>query len=136
MQIDEIEKILKDHETRIKKLESPIIILPTEAPVSNKVLSLPEFVVQKKPQDDLQRTLVFAYFLEKYEARDSFTAGDIQNCFLRAKASIPPNINDKINQCIKKGWISEHPKKTDSKKAFYLTSTGATFIESGLDKKP
>ena len=138
MHLEDIEKMLNDHEARLKKLEGKSMSIPvTEGNNSspNRQISLPEFVIEKKPQDDLQRTIVFAYYLEKFESQEYFNAEDIQNCFLRAKASKPANINDKINKCVQKALLSEHPQKKDGKKAFYLTATGANLIEAGFEKK-
>jgi hypothetical protein len=133
MEIEEIRKILREHDERLKKVEGALFgNVVQDRPVTSKKLSIGEFVLQKNPQDDLQRTVLFAYFLEKYDGQESFNSEDIQSCFIKSKAKTPTNISDKINQCIKKGWVSEHPGKKSGKKAFYLTTTGATAVDKNF----
>ncbi|MBI2657145.1 hypothetical protein HYX08_00450 [Candidatus Woesearchaeota archaeon] len=130
METEEIKNTIDNHEERLKKIEA---ILFEGGQSSNQKtirnISISEFVIQKKPKDDIQRTVLFAYFIEKHENKDFFNAGEIQECFIKSKSTKPANINDKINQCIKKGWISEHPEKKDGKKAFYITNTGIAVVE-------
>jgi len=137
MEVEEIKNLLKNHEERLEKIES--LLFKNEqstvaSPVSKKI-SINEFTSEKKPSDDLQRTVIFAYFLEKHEGQEYFNAVTIQNCFLRSKHKIPANINDKINQCIKKGWISEHPQKKDDKKVFYITNKGVAAVENNFQQE-
>jgi hypothetical protein len=129
----EIIEAIKNHEDRLKKVEELLFnrSLDKVAPTSKKI-SISEFINLKRPKDDLQRTVLFAYFLEKNENNEHFNSEDIQNCFIKSKSAKPSNINDKINQCIKKGWLSEHSEKRNNKKAFYLTNTGIIAVEKNF----
>lgn len=133
MEHQDIENLFKNHEERIKKIEEMLSVkkelIPTIHP---EKISLSEFTVKKNPKSDVQRTVIFAYFLEKHDKLEFFNSDDILNCFLKSKSSKPDNISDKINKCIRKGWISEHPQKRDNKKAYYLTKAGETTVENNF----
>ena len=57
-------KKLEEHEERISKLEK---LLQTKKEVMKKRLSIKEFILQKKPRNDVQRALAISYYLENYE---------------------------------------------------------------------
>jgi hypothetical protein len=136
--MDSQELILK----RIEDLESRVAALEgnreQEVEVgdnSQKKQSIKEFVISKKPSNDVQNTLVFGYFLEKSENMTSFNTEDIDRCFRLAKIPVPSNLNDKINMNIRKGHLMEADEKKNNMKAWMLTLTGEQFIEGGLNKK-
>lgn len=138
METEEISNELKDHEERLKKIEELLFkqdrnVAPVSAP--SKKISINEFVVEKKPADDLQRTTLFAYFLEKHQGQERFNSDDMKECFRNARATMPQNISDKINQCIKKGWISEDTVLKDGKKSFYLTNEGVIAVDNNFQKE-
>ncbi len=130
MNSEEIEYLLNNHEERIKKLESNKSVSQAKSNVEHKGKSLNEFILEKNLSDALQLTTSFAYYIYKFEAQESFNGADMQSCFKRARETMPSNINDKINQCIKKGWLSEHSEKKDGKKAFYITNKGISAVEN------
>lgn len=134
-QIEHILKNIQDHEERIKKIEERVFTQePKDVSFSglSKKISISEFTCERNPADDLQRTVVFAYFLDKYDSKEFFNSEDIETCFIKSKSTKPDNINDKINKCIKKGWISEHTEKKSGKKSFYITTKGITAVESNF----
>ncbi len=94
-----------------------------------KKQSIKEFMLPKKLESDVDKVLFMGYFLEKQEFLECFNADDIKDAYVKSKESIPDNINDKINMNIKKGLITEYPKKKDNKKAYHLTSTGEQVVE-------
>lgn len=131
----EFQDQLINHEERIKLLEMALSKknnLENQKKDPTKKKSVSELLAEKKPSDDLQKTALFAYYQEKYEGQEFFNSEEVRNCFIKSKSTKPSNINDKINQCIKKEWISEHAGKKDGKKAFYLTNTGISIVESGF----
>ncbi len=126
---DEIKKILEDHEKRISKLED---LLQTKPETFKKKLSLKEFVLSKKPKDDVQKTLAVGYYLEKYDGLPSFNIKDLENAFRTAKETVPKNINYKVIKNIEKGYIMEAKEKKDKLKSWNITSTGERFVENDL----
>lgn len=120
-------KQLENLEKRIYALEG----LPNKQPKGKK-LSLKEFLLSKRPSDDVQRTLAIGYYLEHYESMDSFSARELTEGFRSAKEPPPININDKVNMNIRKGHMMEAKEKKDKFKAWVLTSSGEKIVEEGL----
>ena len=127
-EIAAILKKLKDHERRISALEG----IPQRVPSAGKKLSIKEFMIQKKPVDDVQKTLVIGYFLEHFENMDKFNVKDITESYRLAREPLPKNINDKVNMNITKGHLMPAKEKKDNLKAWYLTNTGEIFVDNGL----
>lgn len=132
--MDDTKKIL----VRVEELENRVALLekknstPTTFPQQDKTISVKEFVLSKKPVNDVQKTLVIAYYLEKIEKAPSFNVDDINRYFRLAKEPVPQNINDKVNMNIRKGHVMETREKKENKKAFTITNSGEIFVESGL----
>ena len=127
--IKDLMKRLDDHERRISVLESaPAKKIQAEG----KKLSVKEFLLTKKPNDDVQRTIVIGYYLEHFESMGSFNIRDLADGFRSAKEPLPSNINDKVNSNIGKGYMMEAKEKKDKLKAWVLTNSGEKFVEEGL----
>ena len=120
---------LDDHESRISALEG----MPAKKTQGEgKKLSIKEFILTKKPVDDVQKTLVIGYYLEHFESMDRFNARDLADGFRSAKEPPPTNINDKVNLNIGKGYMMEAKEKKDKFKAWVLTNSGERFVEEVL----
>ena len=130
--IKDIMRKLEDHENRISALEG---IPAKRTQVEGKKLSIKEFLLAKKPTDDVQRTLVIGYYLEHFELMDRFNARDVADGFRAAKESLPTNINDKVNSNIGKGYMMEAKEKKDKFKAWVLTNSGEKFVEEELPER-
>ncbi len=130
---EEVKKILDDHEQRIKELEK--IFSGGEKQRTKKAMSIKEFMLAKKPENDVQKTLVIGYYLEKYGNFGSFNAKDLEDGFRAAKERVPKNINDKVNMNIKNGHMMESEEVKDNRKAWVLTSSGEKFVENGFKKE-
>lgn len=125
-------KKLEEHEERISKLEK---LLQTKKEVMKKRLSIKEFILQKKPRNDVQRALAISYYLENYEGFSCFNSKDIGKGFREAREKVPTNVADKIQQSIAKGYMMKADEEKDGKIAYVLTNTGVRFIESGFTKE-
>jgi len=99
-----------------------------------KPLSEKEFLLEKNPEDDVQKTFYLGSYLEDYKKVDSFTAEDLKNAFRSAREPVPSNINDKINKNVSKGLFMEVDSK-DGKKAWVLTATGEKLAKDNLNNK-
>jgi len=119
-------KKLDDHERRISTLEG---VAAKKTQAEGKRLSIKEFILTKKPTDDVKRTLVIGYYLEHFDSMDSFNIKDLANGFRAAKEPPPININDKVNMNIRKGHMMEAKEKKEKSKAWVLTNSGEKFIE-------
>jgi hypothetical protein len=126
MTIEDLIKRLDDHERRIQALEGKQKTLP--APLS-KNLSIKEFILSKKPNNDVVKTLVIGYYFEKYEGLTSFNTTDLEKGFVDAKEKTPANINDCVYKNIKKGLMMEAKENKENKKAWQLTNSGEKTVE-------
>jgi hypothetical protein len=141
MDMDGIIKSLSERiaglERRVEKIEIGTSSTSSQPPFSgaqSKQVSLREFLISKKPTDDVKTTLAVAYFLEKFEHLGSVNKKDLEAAIRRAKESLPANLNDKVNLAIKRGFLQEAAEKKDDLKAWYLTNSGEAFVESGFKK--
>ena len=91
-----------------------------------------ELLLQKTPKDDVQKTLVIGYYLEKYKTYSTFNADDLEHWFRDAKETPPSNINDKVNQNIKHGYIMKVKEKKAQKVAWTLTNSGEKIVENNF----
>lgn len=130
--LEAIKKQLLNHESRISKLEAQP---KTDKDTGMKKLSVKEFMLSKKPESYIQRTLVIGFYLEKYEGLDCFNAKDLEDGFRSAKETVPPNINMNAIENIKKGYFAEAREKRDNRKAWYLTNSGEECVNTGLSEK-
>ena len=120
---------LEEHERRISALEGAPA--KTVQPQGKK-LSVKEYLLTRKPSDDVQRTLVIGYYLEHFESMESYNVRDLANGFRSAKEPPPLNINDKVNVNIRKGHMMEAKEKKDKSKAWVLTNSGEKFVEGEM----
>lgn len=127
----EIKEILKKHEKRLATLEN---LFKSEEKLIKKPISIKEFLLSKNTNNDVQKTLVIGYYLEKYENKDNFTVKDREEGFRNAKETVPSNINDKVNKNIRKGYMDETKVKKGNRSAWYLTNSGEISVETELEK--
>jgi hypothetical protein len=131
-ELSEIKKILADHEKRISSLES---LIQTKPGKIKKKLPIKEFILQKHPERDVDKTLVIGYYLEHYKNVSSFNVKDLEIGFREAKEPLPKNINDTVNKNMEKGYMMEAEEKKDGLKAWVLTNTGEKVVEEGFGKE-
>lgn len=129
---EEIREKLADLEERIGKLEG---LFKSNPKVVSKEISIKEFILQKTPKDDVQKTLAIGYYLEKYDNLSVFNAKDLEDAFSRAKEKPPKNINYKVIKNIEKGYMMESKDKKDNLKAWSLTNSGEKVVENNFEKE-
>jgi len=129
--IDEIE-------ARVKQIEERLALTAAKQPstvaIQTKPLSLQEFLIEKKPTGDVQKTLAIGYFLEIHEKIGAFNVADLLRGFERAKEKKPLNLNDKVNMAIRNAYFDEVVEKKDNKKAWQLTNKGIAFVDNSFNK--
>lgn len=131
---DLLQKQISDLEARVQKLELALSSAATPVKSKSKKISAKEFMLTKTLKTDVQRVLALCYYLELNEEMKSFNVHDIETVFRLAKVKLPSNINDAVNKNISKGYMMEAAERKDTKKAWTLTSSGETFVESELSK--
>lgn len=100
---------------------------------ASRPLSATEYIMQKQPADDNQRTLVLASYLETYGRQRDFTADELRQAFKDSRLKLPSNVNDKIGKRVKKGELMAVGER-DGKKTWQLTMTGQGVVEKGFGK--
>lgn len=100
----------------------------------NRPISLQELLNEKNPKTDVQKTLIFGYYLETVMGKKTFTKIDIDECYKNAKEQLPPNVSDKLFLNVKNGWIMP-VGKTGRQIEYGLTRTGITIVEAGFNNK-
>jgi hypothetical protein len=63
-----------------------------------------------------------------------FNAADLERGFRSARESVPANINDKANMCVRNGYFMEEKAKKDSMKAWVVTRSGEEVVRGGFGK--
>lgn len=137
--LDAIMYAIKDLEARITRIETngagAGALHKTASGASAKKLSIREFLLEKPPATDIQRTLAVGYFLETHTGMGSFSKADLEKGYNDAKEPAPSNIGVNIMHCIKQGHMMEAQSKKDNKAAYVVTRSGEQFVSAGY-KKP
>ena len=85
------------------------------------------FVKSKKPTSDLERNLVFIYYLKKTANVANVTADHVFSCYKQVKLPVPALGQSLKNTSFKKGWID-----TSSMSDMKTTIAGENHIEHKL----
>jgi len=128
----ELEKSVGDLKRRVSRIEG--LLTRGTHKTAKKPLSIREFVLQKSPRSDNDKTLCIAYFIEIHENTSPVTIEDLRKGFVCAKEKVPANLNDKVNQNIRKGYMMESGEEKDGKKAWILTNLGEKCVESDFSR--
>jgi hypothetical protein len=135
LDLKQIEKLLKNHEGRINKLEITLASLNGKTQIqSTKEKSVKEFILEKQPKGAYQIGIAIAYYLEKYLKRPSFTVEDLEQGFRDAKEPMPQNMSDLIYKNAKKGLFMESKEQKNDIKSWVLTSSGEILVENNFEK--
>ncbi len=92
------------------------------------VLSPTEYILRLKPSSDVERTIVFANFLEEHRGLTSFSSDDIGALFVEARLKKPTNVADKIGKNASKGLFMP-AGDIDGKKTWKLTLSGQAYMK-------
>lgn len=117
---------LKSHKTKNK----PESIQIKQAPslLTNKSLSVGEFVRKTSLKKHTDLVLAFGYYLEKYQGVKEFLPSDLNLCYYDAKME-SSNTSQMIIQNIRRGYMMEaKAQKGKGKKKYTLTQTGEDFV--------
>ena len=119
-----IEEFLKKPPTGISVTTGSEVSRSVGSPeLKAKKMSAAQFFKKCNPKTDNDRVLVAAYYLEQIKNLQNFIAAEVRNQIKDAKRPPPKNVNDSINQNIKKGMLMSAGDR-DNKIAFVLTSDG------------
>nr|WP_276977391.1 hypothetical protein [Ferrimicrobium acidiphilum] len=128
-------------ELRLKLLEDRVGLIersgrPSARPRISKQHATPrEFLLEKSPRSDNDKTLVAGYYIEMIEKKESFDFDDIEAFYHQAKEAAPKNRRDPPYQNVKKGFFREVGKRQAGMKArnrWALTNSGIFRVEKEL----
>jgi hypothetical protein len=130
-------------EDRIGELEERVLALErsraasTPASPKAEVPSARDFLLDKAPKTDDDKTLTAGFYLEIISGQDSFDFDDIERFYHQAKEAAPANRRDPPYQNVQKGYFREIGKRQVGKTArnrWALTNTGIARVEEGFRK--
>ena len=116
---------ITDLENRVSALEKELCANPSLSVSKKRNLSVNEFLREKKPATAIDIILVIAFYHERLNETDSFSANDLLDLIRKAKQKKPANINDLVNKNISKGYFEEDKAGEDGKKRWDVTSSGS-----------
>jgi len=119
------------HQSPTSAAKSPA--QPPPAPHSGKPMSPNQFFKKAAVKSDVGRVLLAAYYLEKLRNSESVTATDVKNLIKEGKVPPPKNVNEAINQNIRKGLVMSAGNK-DNRMAYVVTSDGEDEVTDMLGK--
>jgi len=90
-----------------------------------------EFIEEKKPSSGLQSAVVLAYYLTKYEGKETFTEEDLKKIWSASKQKLPK----KMWQSVIDGKNRYSWYEKVSKKEYKISEHGIYFVENELPKK-
>lgn len=124
-----LESRIENLEQRVTMLETKLTTEPSMS-VASKQIAPKEFLLSKKPDSDVEKTVFLGYYLEKYKQYGSFNKKDIEIAYRLAKESLPQNISDKISKAITRGFFTKAQENKDGMAAWCVTTTGERFVEN------
>ncbi len=127
-----IKDLVLEHEKRIFLIEKQ---LKNEEKIPIKKLSLREFIISKKPSDDVKKTLAICFYFENYDEMETINKEDIEMGYRKAKEKVPNNINYKVSRNIVNGYLMEAKNKKNNLKAWTLTNAGIEFVQNAFKVK-
>jgi hypothetical protein len=131
-EITKITRKLEEHDQRISAIERSLQASPESV---KKRVSVKEFILSKKPKNDVERTLSIGYYLENWEALSAFNVKDLEKGFRDAREKVPNNINLCVIANTGKGHMMEAKGKKDNLKAWVLTNSGEKYVEGDFRKE-
>jgi predicted metal-dependent hydrolase len=127
-----IEEFLKKPPTTVGGTRtSPEAEAAAGAELKVKGMSAAQFFKKYNPKTDNDRVLVAGFYLEQVKKLQNFTASEVREQIKDAKRQPPTNVNDAINQNIKKGLLMSAGDR-DNKIAFVLTTDGEEQVKEIL----
>lgn len=103
-----------------------------EAPVNKEYSSPIQFLLDKNFSSDMDVTLGLAYYMEKYDGKNSWNISDLQDMYSLAKKKLPSNLSHNISGNISKGFFI-NPNR-DEKRTYCLTPEGEIYVETYTSK--
>ena len=108
--------------------------IPADLKSNETKIGLREFYREKKPTNHYEKTVVFVYYITKFNKQTEVKYGEILSCYEEVDEK-KPSITDIIKNSIRyKGWLEQSPNKFSIR----LTISGENFVKFDLpdQKRP
>jgi hypothetical protein len=123
-------KMLKSHNNNkhILKQSPSLPPIPVDLKRSDTKIGLREFYADKKPSNHYEKTVVFVYYLTKFNKEEEIRLGEILSCYEEIDEK-KPSITDIVKNSIRyKGWLEYGSDKFSIR----LTISGENFVKFDL----
>lgn len=121
----------KLNKTRKKIIKQPQLLKGLDLSGNNAGKSLKEFVSDKKPNTNIERTTVFVYYLQNILQSTEITIDHIFSCYKNIGVRLPQNMQQNLNDTAssKYGFIEVNNGK------YTVSILGTNLVEHDLPKK-
>lgn len=121
-------KMIKSTNKHILKQSPSLPPIPVDLKKSDTKIGLREFYADKKPSNHYEKTVVFVYYLTKFNKEEEIRYGEILSCYEEVDEK-KPSITDIVKNSIRyKGWLEYGSDKFSIR----LTISGENFVKFDL----
>ena len=113
------------HTSRMAVMIHPI---PIDLKANESKVGLREFYLEKKPGNHYEKTVVFVYYLTKFNKQQEVKFGEILSCYEEVNEKKPSIIDIMKNSIRYKGWLEHGSEKYITR----LTISGENFVKFDL----
>jgi hypothetical protein len=102
--------------------------IPVDLKGNETKIGLREFYADKKPSNHYEKTVVFVYYLTKFNKEEEIRYGEILSCYEEVDEK-KPSVTDIVKNSIRyKGWLEYGSDKFSTR----LTISGENFVKFDL----
>jgi hypothetical protein len=126
--------VIKTHNNNTKHITKQSLTLPpipVDLKANGNKIGLREFYAEKKPVNHYEKTLVFVYYITKFNRKAEVKFGEILSCYEEVDEK-KPSITDIIKNSIRyKGWLEQGSDKFTTR----LTISGENLVKFDLPQQ-
>ena len=128
-------QVIKTHNNNntkhITKQSLTLPPIPVDLKANGNKIGLREFYAEKKPVNHYEKTLVFVYYITKFNRKAEVKFGEILSCYEEVDEK-KPSITDIIKNSIRyKGWLEQGSDKFTTR----LTISGENLVKFDLPQQ-
>ena len=114
------------------KSAQALIPIPMDLKAKDDKPALRDFYNEKKPANQWESVVVFAYYLKEYLKIDKMEAGHVSTCCKEVNIKVPTSISQMFYDIQhQKGWLNLE----DGRKFAELNTSGENFVTHDLPRK-
>lgn len=126
--------VIKTHNNNTKHITKQSLTLPpipVDLKANENKIGLREFYAEKKPVNHYEKTLVFVYYITKFNRQAEIKYGEILSCYEEVDEK-KPSITDIVKNSIRyKGWLEQGSDKFTTR----LTISGENLVKFDLPQQ-